>query len=115
MRLGFRYPRPQKVGLMAWRIFQAVPRRAWVTAREIAEALGDLTAHDVAGAIRGKLIPLYVKKRQNPDEPGGEPPSLPVPESPHVGRHGTPWDAVGHCGTPALCSHYTHPTAGLHV
>ena len=72
MRLGLREPRPQAVGLMAWRVFHAIPREAWATAREIVEALGDpeITAFDVAGAIRAKLIPLYMKRRPCPDDRG---------------------------------------------
>ena len=68
MRLGLREPRPQKVGLMAWRIFPAVPRRVWATARQIAEKLGDpdITSLTVASAIRAKLTPLYVKRRADP-------------------------------------------------
>ena len=68
MRLGLREPRPQKVGFMAWRIFQAVPRGVWATARQIAEKLGDpdITSLNVASAIRAKLIPLYVKRREDP-------------------------------------------------
>jgi len=56
------------VGLKAWRVFHVIPREAWATARELAEVLGDLTPHDVAGAIRAKLIPRYVKRREDPDD-----------------------------------------------
>ena len=63
-------PYPRVVGLKAWRVFHVIPRGAWVTARELAEALGDLTPHDVAGAIRAKLIPRYVKRREDPDDRG---------------------------------------------
>ncbi len=62
-----RDPRPQKVGFMAWRIFQAIPRQAWETAQQIAEKLGpEITSFDVASAIRAKLAPLYVKRREDP-------------------------------------------------
>jgi len=63
-------PRPQAVGLRAWRVFQAIPRQAWTTARQIAEEFGDpaITSIDVAGAIRAKLMPLYVKRRPDPDD-----------------------------------------------
>ena len=61
-------PYPRVVGLTAWRVFHVIPREAWATAREIAEALGDLTPHDVAGVIRAKLIPRYVKRRPDPND-----------------------------------------------
>ena len=63
-------PYSRVVGLRAWRVFHVIPREAWATARELAEALGDLTPHDVAGAIRAKLIPRYVKRREDPDDRG---------------------------------------------
>ena len=63
-------PYSRVVGLKAWRVFHVIPREAWATARELAEALGDLTPHDVAGAIRAKLIPRYVKRREDPDDRG---------------------------------------------
>jgi len=55
---------------------QGKNEKSWRTARQIAEALGDLglTAHDVAGAIRAKLIPRYVKRREDPDDRGIIPP-----------------------------------------
>ena len=63
-------PYSRVVGLKAWKVFHAIPRTSWITARQIAESLGDLTAHDVAGAIRAKLIPRYVKRREDPDDRG---------------------------------------------
>jgi len=70
-----REPRPQAVGLRAWRVFQEIPRQAWTTARQIVEELGDptLTSFDVAGAIRAKLMPLYMKRRPDPDDRGINP------------------------------------------
>ena len=70
--LGFREAPSQKGGFMAWRVFHAIPRQAWATARQIADALGDseITSLDVASEIRAKLIPLYVKKRPDPDGQG---------------------------------------------
>jgi len=54
-------------------VFQEIPRQAWTTARQIAETLNVLTAFDVAGAIRAKLIPRYVKRRPDPDDRGINP------------------------------------------
>ena len=53
---------------MAWRVFHAIPWQAWATARQIAEKLGDpdITSLDVASAIRAKLAPLHVKRREDP-------------------------------------------------
>ena len=68
MRLGLRDPRPQAVDLRAWRVFQAIPRKAWATARQIVEELGnpDITSLDLASAIRAKLASVYVKRREDP-------------------------------------------------
>jgi len=63
-----REPYSRVVGLKAWRVFHVIPREAWATAREISRQLGDLTPHDVAGVIRAKLIPRYVKRREDPDD-----------------------------------------------
>ena len=68
--MSLRDPYSRVVGLTAWRVFHVIPRGAWATARDLAEALGDLTPHDVAGVIRAKLIPRYVKRREDPDDRG---------------------------------------------
>ncbi len=63
--LGLREPRPQEVGLKAWEVFQAIPK-AWATARQIAEKLGEpFTSFDVANVVRAKLG-LYVMRREDP-------------------------------------------------
>ena len=67
MRSGLKDPHPHMVGIKAWRVFQAVPRQAWATARQIAENLGDpeITSLDVASAARSQLR-SYVERREDP-------------------------------------------------